>query len=90
MYFQNSLNGSIEFYYNMIMSNLPTVRMGVHMAYGLANHITEHGILKKFSVAKDWKQFCQETLCEFLDNSPKILRLVKNNVFLQIHEKVFL
>ena len=46
MYFQNSFNGSIEFYYNMIMSNLPTVKMGVHMAYGLANHITEHGILK--------------------------------------------
>ena len=76
MYFQNSLNESIEFYYDMITSNLPTVRMGVRMAYGLANHTTEHDIL--------------ETLCEFLDKSLKILRLVRNIAFLQIHEKVFL
>ena len=41
-------------------------------------------------VGKDHNNFCQEILCAFLDNSPKILRLVRKllyNVFLQIHEK---
>ena len=64
--------------------------MGVPMAYGLAESYNRTSYFEKFSVAKDWKQLCQETLCEFLDNSLKILRLIRNNVFLQIHEKVFL
>ena len=60
--------------------------MEVCMAYRPANHRTEHGILiQKVNVRKDWKhsvwqksqQCCQETLCAFLDNSPKILRLVR-------------
>ena len=65
MYFQNSLNGSIEFYYNMIMSNLPTVRMGVHMAYGLANHTTEHGILKNSVSQKTGNNFVRKPCVNF-------------------------
>ena len=60
------------------------------MAYGLAESYNRTWYFEEFSVAKDWKQLCQETLCEFLDNSLKILRLVRTNAFLQIHEKVFL
>ena len=38
------------------MSNLPTARMEVRMAYRLANHRTEHMVfLEKLNVEKDWK-----------------------------------
>ena len=86
MYFQNSSNGSIEFYYDMITNS----KNGEPYGIWTDKSYNRTWYFEKFSVAKDWKQFCQKTLSEFLDNSLKILRLVRNTVFLQIHEKVFL
>ena len=57
------------------------------MAYRPANHRTENGIFEK--CRKDWKINIvfgknHNSFCEFLDNSPKISRLVRKvrcNVF---------
>ena len=54
---------------NVTMSNLPTARMEVCMAYRLANHQTLHGSFEKLNVRKDWKQLLAKITTIFIGKS---------------------
>ena len=52
------------------MSNLPTARMGVCMAYRPANHRTEHNIFEKLNVGENWKHSFWQKSQQFLSGNP--------------------